>query len=166
MERSDGKNPFDPETYIRPAATIQTMLELRAFCADFFEKRIRTSVNTNEEDIAAFLTLITHSPNFFARARAVIPELQAPAGESFPSILNDNVQVFLYATQDVRGPPGKKWEHLPEEPAWTRLAKDGFENYTKNVEIDGLGHKKQLSNASARASPSKYTSIPQLHQVS
>ena len=92
MDRPDGKNPFDPETYSRPAATIATMIELRAFCADFFEKHIRTSAGTNEEEIAAFLALITHSPKFFARARAVIPEFQADDLES--SYPNDNVRVF------------------------------------------------------------------------
>ncbi len=155
MDRVDGKNPFDPETYIKPAATIQTMIELRAFCAEFFEKHIRTSVGTDEEDIAAFLALITHSPNFFARARAVIPEFKAPDLES--SYPNENVRVFLDATRDVRGSLGKEWEFLPEESAWTKLIKDGMD-----MAIRGLGHMKHLSDASARDSPSKHTSILQL----
>lgn len=113
MEPPDGKNPFDPDTYNRPAASIKTMLELRAFCADYFDKHIRNSVNPDEEDVAAFLGLITQSPNFFARARAVIPELQTPDVDlSHLNDLNDNVKVFLYATSGVRGPPGKKWEFL------------------------------------------------------
>ena len=163
MERADGKNPFDQETYIKPAASIKTMLELRAFCADFFDKHVRTGVNTNEGDIASFLALITHSPSFFARARAVIPELQAPDVESFHP--NENVQILLYATRNVRGPPGKKWEFLPEEPAWAKLAKDGMENFAKNLVSSGTGHMKQPSDASGRGSPSKYTLIHQLEWV-
>lgn len=163
MERPDGKNPFDPETYIRPAASIKTMLELRAFCTDFFDKHVRTSVNTDEEDIATFLTLITHSPSFFYRARAVIPELQEPdLGSPHP---NENVQVILYATRELRGPPGKKWEFLPEEPAWTKLAKDGMENFAKNMAINGMGQKEETSDAGARGSPSKHASYYPLHQV-
>ena len=155
MDRPDGKNPFAPETYIKTSATIQTMIELRAFCADFFDKHIRTSVGTDEEDIAAFVTLITHSPNFFARARAVIPEFEAPDLESiYP---NENVRVFLDATRDVRSSLGKKWEYLPEESAWTKLIKDGMDKAIREI-----GHMKHPSDASARDSPSKHTSFLQL----
>lgn len=165
MERPDGKNPFDPDTYTRPAASIKTMLELRAFCADYFDKHIRKSINTNEEDVATFLALITHSPTFFARARAVIPELQAPDVESSHlSDLNDNVKVFLYATRGVRGPPGKNWEFLPEEPAWTKLAKDGMDNLTRNLAKEGKGHQKQASDASSRGSPGKQRAFLQPHE--
>ena len=153
MERQDGRDPFDPDTYGKPAASIKAMLELRAFCADFFQKHIRTSVKTNEEDSVSFLALIMHSPAFFARARAVIPELQAPEVESFHS--NQNVQLFLLATQGVRGPPGKEWESLPEEPAWAKLAQDGMENLAKIIANDGTEHKKQLSNASSHSAPCK-----------
>ena len=163
MERSDGKNPFDPETYNTPAPSIQTMLELRAFCADFFQKRIRNGDSTEEEDIASFLALIIHSPSYFARARAVIPELQAP--ESEYSNPNDNVKVFLYATRGMRGPPGKKWDYLPEEPAWTKLANDGREIVGKDLTYNGTGHKEHLSDASSRTSLRKHISIFQLHQV-
>lgn len=161
MEPPDGKNPFDPDTYNRPAASIKTMLELRAFCADYFDKHIRNSVNPDEEDVAAFLGLITQSPNFFARARAVIPELQTPDVDlSHLNDLNDNVKVFLYATSGVRGPPGKKWEFLPEEPAWSKLAKDGMENLAKNLAKEGKGHQKQASDASSRGSPGKQRRLP------
>ena len=153
MERPDGRNPFDPNTYNKPAASIKAMLELRAFCADFFQKHIRTSVKTNEEDSVSFLALMMHSPFFFARARAVIPELQAPDVDSFHP--NQNVQLFLLATQGMRGPPGKKWEFLPEEPAWTKLAKDGLENLAKISANDGTEHKKQPSNANSHSAPCK-----------
>ena len=163
MERLDGKNPFDPETYIRPAASINTMLELRAFCADFFDKHVRTSANTDKEDIATFLALITHSPNLFIRARAVIPELQEPDLDALHP--NENVQVFLNATRDLRGPPGKKWEFLPEEPAWTKLAKDGMENFAKSMPFDEMGQLEQASEAGARGSPGKHASYYPLHLV-
>lgn len=163
MDRSDGRNPFDPETYNRPAASIKTMLELRAFCADFFDKHVRTSVKIEEEHITIFLALITSSQSFFARARAVIPELQIPDVES--SHPNENVQVFLSATRGARGPSGKQWEFLPEESAWMKLAKDGMENFAKNLASNVMGHKKQPSDSSARDSPSKHTPILQLHQV-
>ena len=153
MERPDGRNPFNPDTYAKPAASIKAMLELRAFCADFFQKHIRTSVKTNEEDSVSFLALIMHLPSFFARARAVIPELQAPENDSFHP--NQNVQLFLLATQGVRGPPEKKWEFLPEEPPWTKLAQDGMENLAKIIANDGTEHKKQLSNASSHSGPCK-----------
>lgn len=157
MERPDGKNPFDPETYTRPAANILTMLELRAFCADFFDRHVRASADTDQEDIANFLALITHSSIFFARARAVIPELQAPDVES--SHPNVNVQVLLHATRGMRGPPGEKWEFLPEEPAWTKLAKDGMENSANDLTESETGHEKQPCDASAHNSASEHTSI-------
>lgn len=162
MERPDGKNPFDHETYNRPAASIKTMLELRAFCAEFFDKHVRTSLNRDDEDIATFLGLITHSPSFFARARAVIPELEAADVESCHP--NDNVRIFWEATRGMRGPPGKKWEFLPEEPAWTKLAKDGMENIAKNLAKEGKGHKKQSSDAASRGSPSKHELFFQAHR--
>lgn len=163
MERLDGKDPFDPETYSRPAPSIQTMLELRAFCADFFDKRVRNSANLQGEDIASFIALITYSAGFFARARAVIPELQAPdVGSTHPNV---NVQAFLYATHGARGEPGQKLDFLPEESAWTKLAKDGMDNFSKNTVNDETGHKKQPSNTSARRSPGKHTFVLRSHQV-
>ena len=71
---------------------------------------------------------------------------------------SDTVKVFVYATRSMRGPEGKKWEFLPEEPAWTKLAKDGMENFARNLASDGAGHKRQLSDMS-RGSPGKYTPI-------
>ena len=157
MERTDGKDPFDPETYSNPTASIETMLELRAFCADFFEKRIRIGTKTDEDAIASFLALISHSPSYFARARAVIPELQAPDVEYANP--NNEVKVFLYATSSMRGQSGKKWDLLPEEPAWTELAKEGMKNLEKNLADKEKAHRKQLSDASARGSPSMYTHL-------
>ena len=101
----------------------------------------------------SFLALIMHSPSFFARARAVIPELQAPEIDSFHP--NQNVQLFLLATQGVRGPPGKEWEFLAEEPAWTKLAQDGMENLAKMSAKDMTEHKKQPSNANSHSTPGK-----------
>lgn len=153
MERPDGRDPFNHDTYNKPAASIKAMLELRAFCADFFQKHIRTGVKTREEDSVSFLALIMHSTSFFARARAVIPELQASEVDSFHP--NQNVQLFLLATQGMRGPPGKEWEFLPEEPAWTKLAKDGMEIMAKIAANEGMEHKKQSSNASSHSAPCK-----------
>lgn len=164
MDRSDGKNPFEPNTYCKPVISIQTMLELRAFCADFFEKHVRNSDNTDDEDIAAFLNLIICSPSFFARARAVIPELQFPEGEPLLPTFNANVQELLLATRGVRGPSGKQWDHLPEELAWAQFIKNGTKNLVENVANDGNGHEKQPSTVSTRGSSSKYMSIIPLHR--
>ena len=163
MERSDGKSPFHHETYHRPAASIKTMLELRAFCAEFFDKHIRTSVSRDEEVIASFLALITYSSNFFARARAVIPELQAP--DVLSSHPTENVQLFLSATRHMRGPPSKQWEFLPEEPAWTRLAKDGMEDLTRNLANDVIDHQSLPSDTNPSGSPGKPLSFSHFRQV-
>lgn len=165
MDRSDGKNPFDPETYFIPNRTIQTMLELRAFCADFFDNRVRNRVDTDPADIAAFVTLITHSQELFARARAVIPELQIPEGEPLLPNSNADVQEVHVATQYLRGPPGLQWEYLPEEPAWAQLITVGMNQEAKNVVNNGTGHKKQLSDASARGPSSKQMFIVLLHRI-
>lgn len=158
MERSDGKDPFHPDTYNKPAPSIKTMLELRAFCAEFFQKRIRSATNTDNDDLTSFLALISYSLNYFARARAVIPELQAPDVEY--SNPNPEVKVCLYATRDLRGPPLKKWDFLPEEQAWAKLAKEGMEQFAEYLKSEGMGHEKRLSDASARGSPSKHNSYP------
>lgn len=163
MERSDGKDTFHPDTYNKPAPSIKTMLELRAFCADFFQKRIRYATNTDNDDVTSFLALISYSPSYFARARAVIPELQAPDVEY--SNPNHEVMVFLYATRDLRGPRLKKWDFLPEEQAWAKLAKDGMKNFVKNLASEGRGHEQQLSDAGAHGPPGKHVPIIQLHQT-
>lgn len=139
------------------------MLELRAFCAEFFSKRIRSATNTDNtsnDDVASFLALISYSPSYFARARAVIPELQAPDVE----YSNPEVMVFLYSIRDLMGPRLKKGDFLPEEQAWAKLAKEGMENFAKNLATEGIEHEKQLSDVGARGSPSKYKSILRLHQ--
>ena len=164
MDRSDGRNPFDPATYNTPVASIQTMLELRTFCADFFEKHVRTNAHLDDQDMASFLDLVTHSPMFFARARVVIPELQAPEMEpSHLSNSSQNVHVFLYATRALRGGPGKKSELLPEESAWTKLVKDGMGMFMKNLANEEKGHKKQASDASFRSSHGKVPCV-QVHR--
>ncbi|KAK3170078.1 hypothetical protein OEA41_009463 [Lepraria neglecta] len=42
MDRDDGKDPFAYHTYYaKNGLTIATMIEFRAFCADFFERHVR-----------------------------------------------------------------------------------------------------------------------------
>ena len=165
MDRSDGRNPFDPQTYFIPNRTIQNMLELRAFCADFFEKHVRNRVDTDAADIAAFVTLINYSQDLFARARAVIPELQTPNGEPLLPNSSAYVQEVHSATRYMRGPPGLWWEHLPEEPAWAQLIPDGMNQEAKDVVDNEMGHKKQLSDASAHGSSSKHMFFVLLQQI-
>ena len=73
MERQDGRDPFDPQTYYSEnGLTITTMVELRVFCASFFESHVRHNMDpTPEETMTKFIKLITDSDFFFARARAV-----------------------------------------------------------------------------------------------
>ena len=125
MERKDGRDPFDPETYNSANGyNITTMIELRVFCASFFESHVRH--NTTLTDLflnTKFLRLITHSTFFFLRARAVIPELQVPS--TILSHENVNIRRLLLGTQELRGPPGKKWSIPTEELAWSKLSSDG-----------------------------------------
>lgn len=152
MDRQDGKNPFDYETYIKPAASIKTMIELRAFCAEFFEKEIAVNNKaTDEVRMTSYLKLITYSPNFFARARAVIPELQTSQEESFHQS-NPNVQAAIDATYILRGHSDTKWEFLPEEPAWSKLVKDERERLVK-------AHERQASNGNFYPSPSEHSNL-------
>ena len=164
MEPPDIRNPFDPEYYNRPTTSIQGMLMLRAFCVDFFEKCVRSSTNeADKEHVLSFLALINHSRSYFERARAVIPELQAPDSESSHS--NHNVQLFLKATRGMRGSRGKKWDVLPEESAWTDFAREGMEHLAKDFMDYRKQHQKQRSDASSHSSPSKHVSTVQLHQI-
>ena len=125
MERQDGRDPFDPQTYYSEnGLTITTMVELRVFCASFFESHVRHNMNHNpEETMTKFIKLITDSEFFFARARAVIPELQAPNTVSFHEDIN--ICHILLETQKFRGPPGKKWSIHADESAWSKLSNDG-----------------------------------------
>ena len=157
MERPDGKNPFDPDTYNRPSGTVATMLELRAFCAEFFGKCIRNNAGTDDSDIQAFITLVCHSSNYFARARAVIPELQGPIDVQSPN-WNDHVKYVVSATSAMRGPSDKKWDFLPEEPGWKELARAGMENLEKVLVRHGIGHMKQSSEASDHDLSGQYIS--------
>lgn len=162
MDRSDRRNPFDPQTYFIPEQTIETMIELRAFCAAFFETHVRNRTDADTEDIAAFVALITHSQATFARARAVIPELQLPDGEPFFLNSNANVQELHSATKHLRG---LRWESLLEEPAWGRLVTAGTIQQTENVMSNETGHQKQLSDASAHGSSSKHMFCVLLHRI-
>lgn len=167
MERQDGKNPFDPSTYTKPALTIETMLELRAFCASFFDAHVRRTADAkntvHEEAIESFLALIIHSPQFFARARAVIPEFQVPSdfvveessSSSSASSWSDGVKVLVEATKGWRGPKGKTWESLPEEPAWEKLAMEGRENLERGIRDQGVGRKMLFGDDDPCGSPSK-----------
>ena len=166
MEPPDNRDPFDSEFYDEPTENNHGMgmLMLRAFCVGFFETSIRSSTNKpDNEHLVSFLVLIKHSPSYFERARAVIPELQAPDPEcSHP---NHNIQLFLNATRGMRGPPGKKWDLLPEEPTWTRLAKAGMENLAKQFVEYRKRHQKQLSDASSHGSSGEHVSTVELYHM-
>ncbi len=125
MERQDGRDPFDPRTYYSEnGLTITTMVELRVFCASFFECHVRHNMNpAPEEMMTKFIKLITNPDFFFARARAVIPELQVPNTETFHK--NINTRRILLETQEFRGPPGKRWSIHADESAWSKLSNDG-----------------------------------------
>ena len=140
------------------------MLELRAFCAEFFDKRIRNNAETNEPDIQAFLALICHSPNYFARARAVIPELQGPTDVE-SSDWSAHVRDFVSATRVMKDPSDKQWLLLPEEPVWKELVKEGMDAIAKNFAKYGIEHLKQTSDAGAHGVPGKYMSIPHFSQI-
>ncbi len=134
MERRDGRNPFDIATYTLPA-TIKSMIELRAFCAAFFEEHVRDSSSTTDQELLdQFSTLICHSTLLFARARAVIPELQRPIPKNTLMQMNPNIQRVLQRSEDLCGLPDSSWDHLIEESAWTRLAKDGEVQFKKEAE--------------------------------
>ena len=152
MERPDGKDPFEFNTYYSAnGLTITTMIDFRAFCADFFERHVRPSTPTDEAMMAKFIKLITRTEILFARARAVIPELQVVQDES--SHENANIHHVLLATRELRGSVMKRWSNLPEDLAWTKLASSGREL----MEKEGIGHMTQASNAVVQASSSEFS---------
>ena len=59
----------------------------------------------------------------------------------------------------MRGPPGKMWTILREEPAWKKLGKDGKKNLLKTFVKLGKRHQKQLSDESFHGSSSEHLSI-------
>ncbi len=146
MERQDGRDPFDRQTYyFENGLTITTMVELRVFCASFFESHVRHNMDpTPEETMTKFIKLITDSDFFFARARAVIPELQVPNTVSFHE--NINTCRILLETQKLRGPPGKKWSIHADESAWSKLSNDGRAMLEKKVSEQ----REQTSDVTAR----------------
>lgn len=125
------------------------MVELRAFCAAFFEQHVRDhSSTTSQKLLDRFLDLICHSSLLFARARAVIPELQLQISNSKMMHLDPNIQRVLHSTEDLRGSPESIWDHLIEESAWTKLAKDGQEKYKKEAESIAKGLKENRAGES------------------
>ena len=154
MELQDGRDPFDRQSYYSETGlTIATMTKLRAFCTSFFDRSVRHKTDpTNEEMISKFIKLITHSDFFFARARAVIPELQVPN----TVISHENIDIcrILIETQKFRGSPGKKWSITPDESAWSKLSEDG----RAMLERQSKEHKEQLGDASAQSLTSSKSS--------
>jgi len=115
-------NPFDPAKYTNPS-TITKMTSLRQFCFEHFETHIRASPSrpaSHDENLVGFIELITASEPIFARARAVIPELQVPKQDTEIHHDNGKIQFLLIATNEMRGPPGKVWDVLPEEAVWRK----------------------------------------------
>lgn len=160
MDRQDSKDPLDPKTYNSPA-TIKSMIELRAFCAAFFEEHIRGSTEaTDQALLIKYITFITSSKSFFARARAVIPELQLSVPASTLSKMNPNIQRVLELTEDLRRSPDTEPGKLVEDSAWSKLAKGGLEQRAKQDERlakESKGHTKQSSGASSSSRPGKHS---------
>lgn len=119
MEHSEGKNPLNPSTYLTPA-TISSMIKFRKFCVDYASYHLHDDKgNVYNQSLTQFVSLIAHSDQLFARARAVIPELQMP-GEQTSSHASPMLHSLLHATLDLRGSADKMWEPLPEEPVWKK----------------------------------------------
>ena len=128
MGEKDG-DPFDPKTYSLPM-TIASMIKLRAFCAAFFEEHIRDRTKAIDQDLLAkFIKLITFNEYFFARAQAVIPELQSLTPLDGIPHMSSNIQRVLELTEHLRRGVDKSPITLPENPVWSKLAKDGLEQY-------------------------------------
>ena len=158
MDRQDGKDPFDPKTYTSPA-TIKSMIELRALCAGFFEQYVRGNEKAiNEDLIVKFITLITSSKFLYARARAVVPELQPLVSPQGFVRNNPNLQHVLQMTEALRHMPEMEPSKLPEESAWSKLAKDGREQHLKDfaqLSTESTAHKKQAGGDASPPWPSK-----------
>lgn len=165
MDRQDGKDPFAATTYVVPM-TINTMIELRAFCAAFFEENLRAQAKSMDQDLLTnFISLIAGSKKVFARARAVIPELQL-LGPSDTSKMNPNVQRVMQLTEHLRRWPDADYDDLPEESVWSKLAKDGEAQRAKEAGVlfkKSLGHKRQASAASSPLRPRKLSTRPVRH---
>ena len=145
MDRPD---VFDPETYTSPM-TIDSMIRLRAFCAEFFKENVRgnTEKATDEELLDKFTTLITTSRPIFARARAVIPELQVPPRQI--ELINPRIRRVLQLTEQLNGSPESGWSALPEDAVWARLTGDGQELREREADIQkraGVGYGRQASS--------------------
>ena len=160
MDHQDGRDPFDAETYSSPM-TIKSMIELRAFCAAFFEDNIRKGTKTIDPDLLArFIALITSSKPFFARARAVIPELQFFSQPTGLSCVNPNVQRVLQLTEDLRHMPDTGNGKLIEEAAWSKLAKDGQEKRTDKAERLANEPDKRMDRPNSPLYPRMLVSCP------
>ena len=104
------------------------MIELRHFIADYFTTHIRAehtptassgNLDEDQHNFQAFIRLVTYSPAFFARARAVVPELQLHHSEDV-SHLNLKIEALLKATMDLRGGDDRRGQDLPEEIVWQK----------------------------------------------
>ena len=158
MERRDGRDPLNAKTYSSPA-TIQSMIELRAFCAAFFDQLVRVRAPPiNDHLLARFVTLITSKAALFARARAVIPELQLRLLNSEMAHLHPNVQRVLQATEDLRRSPDADGGVLIEGSVWSRLAQDGQERFGSEAEVvmrESKARPRKTSGANSPLGPGK-----------
>ena len=102
------------------------------------------SISELTSKYSLILSRLTFSFVEFRKPRAVIPELQIPEGEPLLPDSNADVQEVHVATQYLRGPPGLRWEHLPEEPAWAQLIPDGMNQETRNFMNNEKGRSKHL----------------------
>ena len=165
MDRHDGKDPFDATTYNSPA-TLNSMVALRVFCDTFFDQHIRDHVEPiHETSLTNFVTLITSSDAFFARARAVIPELQPLASPNETTHSNPNIQRVLQLTKDLRRSPSADLSELVEDLVWSRLAKLSWQQRAHQTGHIVKDSKEQKSRPSSPLIPSKVLLSLELHSL-
>ncbi|KAG8529506.1 uncharacterized protein KY384_006143 [Bacidia gigantensis] len=127
---------YDPKWYTSPA-TIPSMVRLREFFLDYFTQFIlndrddtarvlplskgnsQTSESTSPDppNFDTFIKLLTHTPDFFSRAQAVIPEL-SPQASLITSTFNLPLQAVLEATTLLRS---QSIQDLPEDIVWEKF---------------------------------------------
>ena len=156
MEREDGKDPFDASTYDSPTS-LNSMVELRVFCADFFDDHIRGDAETiDQSSLIRFVSLIASSETLFTRARAVVPELQSYPSPNETPHPNPNIQRVLQLTEDLRRlPPPDFGEHM-EDVVWKRVAKDRRERRARHLGYLGNDSKGQSTRSGSPLIPRKH----------
>ena len=138
---------FNVRTYTSPA-TVASMMKLRQFISDYFTQNICLADpgstqhfhddhdrHAQDFNIQPFLGLITYSPAIFARARAVIPQLQISQHQEVCHP-NPNIEALLMATMDLRGQQYGSGEELPEEVVWQKHREQEMECKERDKGVD------------------------------